>query len=271
MLTFSSSKINIGLNIINKRNDGYHDIETIFYPISFLKDAIEIIASSESADSFIFTGINIDGKAEDNLCIKTIKLLRKHYSFPNITLYLYKNVPMGAGLGGGSANVACIINMVNEMFELDISEEKRRELASTLGSDCAFFVNPQPSFGEGRGEILSPINISLQGLRIVIVKPPIHVSTAMAYSSVTPMQQQTSLKDILLNTKVENWKNQIHNDFEHTVFKLFPEIEKIKNDLYAKGAIYSQMSGSGSAVFGIFDKEIELDYPEDYLVIDGRL
>lgn len=271
MLTFSSCKINLGLNIINKRPDGFHSIETIFYPIDFIQDAIEIISHSKSKDYYHFTGLKMDCKEDENLCVKTINLLRQHYRFPFISLYLHKTIPMGAGLGGGSANAASIINLVNNKYCLNISEENRRKLASQVGSDCAFFIQPIPSFGEGKGEILSKIELSLSAYHLVIVKPPIHISTAWAYKNAIPQSGRETLKKLILNNGISNWKNVLQNDFETGVFKEYPEIAKIKETLYTSGAIYAQMSGSGSAVFGIFDTETEIAFPNEYKILWGQI
>lgn len=264
MLTFSSCKINLGLFILNKRPDHFHSIETVFYPIHFLQDAIEIISNSSFKDLYYFTGIEMDCKEDENLGVKTINLLREYYDFPFITLYLHKAVPMGAGLGGGSANVASIINLINEKYHLEISKDFRRELASQIGSDCAFFIDPIPSFGEEKGEILSKVDISLSGYYLLIVKPPIHISTALAYKNTIPQSNRKTLKEIILNTKISSWKEVLQNDFETGIFKEYLEIAKIKETLYQSGAIYAQMSGSGSAVFGIFDKKIEIPFPNNY-------
>lgn len=271
MLTFSSCKINLGLNIIKKRPDGFHSIETIFYPIDFIQDAIEIISHSKAKDEYHFTGIKMDCKEEENLCVKTINLLRHHFDFPSISLYLHKSVPMGAGLGGGSANVASIINLINNKYQLNIPEDNRRKLASQIGSDCAFFIQPIPSFGEGKGEILSKVNLSLSGYHLLIVKPPIHISTALAYKNAIPQSGRKTVKELILNNDISNWKNVLQNDFENGIFKEYPEISKIKETLYKSGAIYAQMSGSGSAVFGIFDSKTEISFTNEYLKLWGNI
>lgn len=264
MLTFSSCKINLGLFILNKRPDHYHSIETIFYPIHFLQDAIEIISNSTPKDYYHFSGIKMECNEDENLCVKTINLLRQHYKFPAIALYLHKAVPLGAGLGGGSANVASIINLINNKYHLNISEDYKRELASQIGSDCAFFIDPIPSFGEGKGEILSKVEISLSGYYLLIVKPPIHISTASAYKNTIPQSGRKTVKELILNTEISKWKDVLQNDFETVIFKEYPEIAKIKEVLYQSEAIYAQMSGSGSAVYGIFDSKIEISLPNNY-------
>ncbi len=270
MLTFSPCKINIGLNIINKRKDGFHNLETIFYPVNFLNDIIEIIPSNTNQDYYHFSGISISVELGENLCFKTINLLRQNYQFPNIELYLHKTVPMGAGLGGGSANVANIINLIDNLFNLKISFSDKIVLASSLGSDCAFFISAKPSIGTQKGDVLEPIDVNLQNYYLTIVKPTCHVSTADAYSKVTPKTNEVKLIDAICKPIIE-WQNFIINDFEISVFKKFPEIEKIKDKLYQKGALYAQMSGSGSAVFGIFQQEPNIEWDKNYLVFSGKL
>jgi len=270
MISFSPCKINIGLNIINKRIDGYHNLETLFYPVYFIKDIVEVVPASNDKDSYGFSGIPISSELNDNLCVKTINLLRKHYKFPNIELYLHKNVPMGAGLGGGSANVATIINLIDKLFNFKMSLSEKIHLSGSLGSDCAFFIEAKPSIGYEKGNVLSPVDISLAGYSLIIVKPNIHVSTAEAYSTVVPSESEKKLPDII-NKPIESWKNQIHNDFEKSVFVKFPEIERIKDKLYQKGALYAQMSGSGSAVFGIFNEVPDIEWDKGYLVYSGKL
>jgi 4-diphosphocytidyl-2-C-methyl-D-erythritol kinase len=268
MLSFPNCKINIGLNITGKRADGFHNLETIFYPIA-IKDAVEIVASAnETTISFGSSGNAIEIKEEDNLCVKAYHLLKKDFpQIPNIKMHLHKNIPMGAGLGGGSADASAVLILLNTKFNLEIPQEKLLQYALMLGSDCPFFIFNKPCFASGRGEILSPIELDLSGYKIIIVNPDIHVNTGAAFGS---LDANNFSKEGLLSQQIKNeittWKDTIKNDFEIPVFKLHPEIATIKNKLYENGAIYSAMSGSGSSVFGIFSKEINLNvkFPTHY-------
>jgi 4-diphosphocytidyl-2-C-methyl-D-erythritol kinase len=268
MVSFPNCKINIGLNIIGKRADGYHDLETIFYPIQ-IKDVIEIIEADYKNDiSFTSTGNIIDVKDDNNLCVKAYHLLKKDFpQLPSVKMHLHKNIPMGAGLGGGSADASAVLLLLNKKFNLHISQEKLIAYALQLGSDCPFFIINKPCFAAGRGEILEEIILDLSSYKIVVVNPSIHVNTGEAFSSLNQsnfspigeLQQQ-------IKQDITTWRNVIKNDFEKSVLEKYPEIGKIKNMLYENGAIYSAMSGSGSTVFGIFEKEISTDikFPAHY-------
>ena len=260
MITFSNCKINLGLHILNKRDDGFHNLETVFYSIP-LNDCLELIPGKNDAINqvnFHSFGLSIDGDSNHNLIVKAYHLLAKDFELKPIDFYLLKNIPMGAGLGGGSSNAAFALKMLNEHFKLNISIQKLKEYASILGSDCAYFIENTPCFAKGRGEVIEPIDLSLNGYFFVLIKPNIHVSTAEAFSNVYKRgEQQTSLKDLIKNP-VENWKNLIENDFEKSVFLNYPEIKKLKEKLYKNGAIYASMSGSGSSVFGLFKENIDL-------------
>ena len=250
MICFPNAKINLGLNICSKREDGYHNLETVFYPIE-LKDALEIVPAKGSIGSFTQSGIPVDGSPDNNLVIKTYNLLKSKFQIPEIDIYLRKNIPFGAGLGGGSADAAFMIKLVNDYTELNLSSKQMEEFAAQLGADCPFFIENKPVFAEGIGNIFSPIKISLDGYHIIINKPDIHVSTQDAYSLVRPQKPQISIKEIL-SDPVETWKDRLLNDFEVSVFEKYPEIENVKKKMYDEGAVYASMSGSGSAVFGIF-------------------
>ncbi len=253
MVVFPNAKINIGLNIINKRPDGFHNIETIFYPIG-LSDALEFI-ESPTLDLTI-TGQLIEGNIENNLVVKTFRLLQKDYKLPEIKIHLHKAIPSGAGLGGGSSDAAFMLCELNKHFQLGLSIEQLKEYAAKLGSDCAFFVDNTPSFAHGRGELLEKIDVNIRKKHILLVKPNVHVSTAEAYRGVKPSLPVHSLKK-LISQPLENWKHSIVNDFEKSIFPNHPVIEKIKVQLYEMGAIYASMSGSGSSVYGIFNENIE--------------
>jgi 4-diphosphocytidyl-2-C-methyl-D-erythritol kinase len=268
MVSFPNCKINIGLNIVGKRTDGYHNLETIFYPIQ-IKDAIEIIESANENDiTFTSTGNIIDVKDDDNLCVKAYRLLKKDFAqIPSVKIHLHKNIPMGAGLGGGSADASAVLLLLNKKFNLNISQDNLIDYALQLGSDCPFFIINKPCFASGRGEILQEINLDLSKYKFLIVNPNIHINTGEAFVSLN----QNSFSPIgalqhLINQNISTWKNSIKNDFENPIFEKHPEIEQIKNILYENGAIYSAMSGSGSTVFGIFEKEMStnIKFPAHY-------
>lgn len=255
MVRFPNCKINLGLHVVGKREDGYHDIETCFYPLPW-NDILEIIPSKTI--SFTNTGINVPGPYDDNVCLKAYYLLQDEFDLPPVDIHLHKIVPMGAGLGGGSSDGANTLIILNELFAINLSEQQLEERASELGSDCAFFIHDGPMMGMGRGEILRPIDLSLHGKFMVVVKPDIHVSTKEAYNNIVAKDAYPSIRPILEKESILNWKNMLKNDFEDSVFSQFPVIEKIKNDFYNQGSIYASMSGSGSSVFGIFDSAVDL-------------
>lgn len=255
MVTFPPCKINLGLGVIRKREDGYHDIETCFYPVPWT-DALEIV----KADPFSFTssGNSIPGDAANNLCIQAYELLRRDFNLSPVAIHLHKVIPTGAGLGGGSSDGAHTLRLLNELFDLKLSAEKLKDYAFQLGSDCPFFIENKPMFGSGRGEVLHDISLDLTGKFIMLVKPNEHVSTAEAYAGVMPASPLISTKEILEKTPVTGWRDHLKNDFEASVFKKHPVIGEIKRKLYQQGALYASMSGSGSAVFGIFEKPVDL-------------
>ena len=254
MVSFPPCKINLGLHVISKRPDGYHNLETCFYPVPWT-DILEIIHSKTFG--FSSSGIAIPGAWEQNLCIKAYRLLADQFSLPPISIHLHKVIPMGAGLGGGSSDAAHLIRMLNVMFELNLSQEVMMEFATSIGSDTAFFIQDDPMLGKGRGEILSRITIDLEGKFLVLVNPDIHVSTADAYAGVKPGDPAVPLVDILKSPYTE-WKNLLTNDFEYAVFEKYPAIRDIKDKLYSLGATYASMSGSGATVFGIFEKDFDV-------------
>ena len=257
MITYPNAKINLGLNIVEKRPDGYHNLETVFYPIN-LQDALEVnLMEGEEEFSLKVSGVPIEGEPENNLVVKAYRLLKKDYpDMPAIDIHMYKHIPTGAGLGGGSADAAFMIKLLNEKFKLNLSIEKMEEYAAILGADCAFFIQNKPVFASGIGNIFEPIQLSLKGYYLVLVKPDIFVSTKAAFAHITPMQPAQSLKEII-RMPVETWRATMKNDFEESVFQKFPEIAAIKDKLYDLGAIYASMSGSGSSVFGIFREQVE--------------
>ena len=254
MIVFPNAKINIGLNVVSRRTDGYHNLETVFYPVK-VKDALEVIES----DKFAFTssGIEIPGYANENLCVKALELIRQEYSVPELAIHLHKTIPIGAGLGGGSADAAFFIKLLDQKFSLGLSIEKMEDYARELGADCAFFIRNEPVFARGKGDEFTSITLDLSKYYIVLVMPPVHVSTGEAYRGVKPAMPQSSLKD-LISLPIDQWKGQIKNDFEESVFKNHPSIRGIKSALYEAGALYASMSGSGAAVYGIFQNVAEL-------------
>jgi len=263
MVTFPNSKINLGLNIVAKRSDGYHDIETVFFPIH-LKDPLEIIENEKL--EFSTSGFSIEGEPEKNLCVKAYHLLKKGFpQLPTVQMHLYKAIPMGAGLGGGSADGAFTLKLLNKKFSLSLSEKQLINYSLQLGSDCPFFILNKPCFATGRGEILEQTALDLSEYKFLIVHPQIHISTAWAFSTIKPLKHAKSIKQIIQQS-ISTWKAELINDFEKPVFEKYPEIKNIKEKLYDEGAIYASLSGSGSAVYGIFkkDKTISISFPDYY-------
>jgi 4-diphosphocytidyl-2-C-methyl-D-erythritol kinase len=254
MLAFANAKINLGLNIIQKRPDGYHDIETVFYPVK-LNDVVEITDASET--SCVVKGINVPGDTGDNLCLKAFNVLKKDFDLPAQQITLLKNIPVGAGLGGGSSDAAQLIKLVNDKFRLGLSVTQMQDYVRPLGADCAFFIENKPAYAFGRGDEFSSIAIDLSKYYLVLVKPPVHVATADAYAGIKPVVPGRSVKD-LIHLPVKEWRTSLKNDFEASVFFKYPEIEQIKLKLYQMGAVFSLMSGSGSSVFAIFDQPVSL-------------
>lgn len=253
MITFPNAKINLGLNIVEKRPDGYHNLETIFYPIN-LQDALEVKRLHESTEPYDLhvMGNTIEGPQETNLVVKAYKLLAEDFDLPPVDIHLFKHIPTQAGLGGGSADCAFMITLLNQKFKLGLDLDQMEAYAAKLGADCAFFVRNEPVFATGIGNIFEPVRLSLSGHYIVIVKPNIAVPTRDAFALVKPQNPVMSLKDCI-KLPIETWKENIKNDFETSVFSKYPEIAAIKDQLYDLGAVYASMSGSGSAVYGIFD------------------
>ncbi|MDH4090289.1 MAG: 4-(cytidine 5'-diphospho)-2-C-methyl-D-erythritol kinase [Cyclobacteriaceae bacterium] len=254
MVSFPPCKINLGLHIIDKRPDGYHNLITCFYPVPWT-DILEVII----ADTFSFTcsGNPIPGIAEENLCVKAYALLKEDFRLAPVKIHLHKIIPTGAGLGGGSADGAYTLRSLNTIFKLELSQERLMAYAALLGSDCSFFIQDESMLATGRGEILSGIQVNLSNKYIVLVKPGIHVSTAEAYGGIHPRQPLQSIAQ-LVSDGIETWRLFLKNDFEESVFKKYPAIEDIKEKLYSLGALYASMSGSGAAVYGIFEAEVNL-------------
>jgi 4-diphosphocytidyl-2-C-methyl-D-erythritol kinase len=255
LIVFPHAKINLGLHVIAKRSDGYHDIETVFYPVPLcdILEVIEVPSSSGKIDLTITGNDSLGGN--DNLCTKAYELLKKDFKLPSVKAHLHKIIPTGAGLGGGSADAAFMLKLLNRNFNLKLDDNALKKYALQLGSDCPFFVEGKPVNATGRGEVSSPVGLSLKDYFICIVKPPVSVSTAEAYKMIPPRKPQIALLSAILQP-VKKWKDLITNDFEEPVFKMHPVIETIKKKLYEAGALFALMSGSGSAVYGIFGKEI---------------
>lgn len=269
MVSFPNAKINIGLNIISKRTDGFHNLETIFYPVA-VKDAVEVIENKEVSTDIIFsaTGNSINVTDENNLCVKAVRLLQRDFKLPPVKIHLHKNIPMGAGMGGGSSDASAILLLLNKKFQLNISTEKLMEYALLLGSDCPFFIINKPCFAGGRGEMLHEINLDLSAYKILLVHPGIHVNTGDAFAQLNEgtFSPAGELMEYI-KMDITQWRYHIKNDFEDSVFKKHVAIKEIKEKLYNEGAIYSAMSGSGSAVFAIFPLETNtknIKFPSHY-------
>jgi 4-diphosphocytidyl-2-C-methyl-D-erythritol kinase len=253
VIVFPNCKINLGLRILRKRDDGYHDIETVFYPIA-LKDALEIIPATTET-TITISGNTIPGNGADNSCIKAYQLLKKDFpSLPSVSIHLHKAIPAGAGLGGGSADGAFALQLINQYFELGISEKQLSGYALQLGSDSPFFIINKPCIAAGRGEELKAITPGFPNYKIVVVNPGIHINTAWAFSQIIPAATSKNIEEII-KQPIGTWKNELTNDFEEPVFNHHPEIKAIKETLYQHGALYASMSGSGSTVYGIFETE----------------
>ena len=283
MVVFPNCKINLGLNVLRKRDDGYHDLETVFYPID-LNDGLEIIADDTSPGNaqdsilnvqFSKSGLAIDGNAEDNLCVKAYQLLRKDFPrLPSIKMHLHKSVPIGAGLGGGSADGAFALKLLNQKFRLGLTTPQLLQYALRLGTDCPFFIIDRPCFAMGRGEILEPMILDLSAFKFAIVNPGVHIGTAEIFSSIIPVVSSKSIKKIV-QQPVQTWKKELRNDFETHVFRQYPAIGMIKDELYKVGAVYASMTGSGSTVYGLFEKDTKLkfSFSSQYLIkeLTGQL
>ncbi|GDX51103.1 4-diphosphocytidyl-2-C-methyl-D-erythritol kinase [Bacteroidota bacterium] len=262
MVVFPNCKINLGLNILDKREDGFHNLQSVFIPVQ-LCDALEII-ESEKDELFIY-GKKVIGELEKNSCFKALQILRGVRKFSPVHIHLLKNIPMGAGLGGGSSDGAYTLKLLNEKFNLGFSENELAQFAIQIGSDCAFFIYNKPIFIEGRGEKISPINFLLKDYEIAIVFPEVHIDTALAFEQLAKSRSKNNITTTLfsktkfLQSKPEDWKNMLVNDFENVVFPIHSVIEKWKRYFYEQGAVFSLMSGSGSCIYALFKKSDILD------------
>ncbi|MBI3138616.1 MAG: 4-(cytidine 5'-diphospho)-2-C-methyl-D-erythritol kinase [Sphingobacteriales bacterium] len=271
MIVYPNCKINLGLHILRKRADGYHDLETVFYPTR-LNDILEIIPGHPGGqtDTIAFTqsGIEIAGPPADNLCVKAYRLLKNDFpDLPPVQLHLHKIIPSGAGLGGGSADAAFTLKLLNDSFNLGITAGKLIEYALQLGSDCPFFILNQPCLAGGRGEKLEKLELSLQGYQLLLVNPGIHIHTGKAFAALHPALPSKPLKEIILQP-VHTWKEELVNDFEKAIFAAYPAIAAIKDQLYQAGCHYASMSGSGSTVYGLYPagQKIRFDFPPHYFI-----
>ena len=253
MIAFPNAKINLGLRVTEKRQDGFHNIETIFVPIG-LRDIIEIIPSN--ATTMSFSGLVVDSSPEDNLCMRAYRLFKDEVGCGNVSIHLHKVIPFGAGLGGGSSDAAFTLKILANLFSPEISSRRLKEMAERLGSDCPFFIDNRPSIAYGKGELLQPVSLALKGKYLALINPQLHVGTKEAYAGITPKKPKIPLLELIYEP-INKWQNLIFNDFEESVFRQYPAIENLKNELIEMGATYAAMSGSGSTVFGIFEKPIE--------------
>lgn len=258
MLTFPNAKINLGLNINRRKPDGYHDLETVFYPIP-LEDALEIVPlQAAGAQKYVLHlhGDEVAGHPEDNLVVKAYRMLDQDFDLPPTDIHLFKHIPSGAGLGGGSADAAFMLKMLNELYAIGLTEEQLEAYAARLGADCAFFIRNKPVYAEGIGNLFTPISLSLEGYKLWVVKPDVFVSTRDAFAQVRPRPADVSPKESV-RLPLAEWRHSLVNDFEESIFPRFPRIAEIKEEMYRMGAIYASMSGSGSSVYGLFSGDCD--------------
>lgn len=265
MVVFPNCKINLGLHVLKKRPDNYHDIETVFYPIGW-KDILEITENNGESEAFTMShsGIKIEGGFQSNLIYKAWKIMSEKKHVVPVMVHLHKNIPMGAGLGGGSSDAANFINVFNQKFNLAFTQQEKTQIAGELGSDCAFFLNNKPVHATEKGDKFEPADIDLSAYYILIVYPGIHSDTKGAYDGLIPRAPEIGLLELLKDHNFENWKKNLLNDFEPSIFKKYPEIAELKKQLYHSGAAYASMSGSGSSVFAIFTQEPKITFPKNY-------
>ena len=261
MICFPNAKINLGLHVVEKREDGYHNIETVFYPIP-LRDALEIVPASDF--SFTQVGLTLDSRSEDNLVMKAFNLFRKNYDIQPVSVFLKKAIPFGAGLGGGSADAAFMFKLLNEYTSQNLSDETLEKMAVEIGADCPFFIQNKPVIASGIGNIFKSIALSLKGYTLCIIKPTLFVSTKEAYALVKPAKPSIPLQEII-QMPVKEWKHHLRNDFEPGVCQKYPVISEIKAYLYDCEAVYAAMSGSGSAVYGLFEKDVDVSFPDCFI------
>ncbi|MFT2010624.1 4-(cytidine 5'-diphospho)-2-C-methyl-D-erythritol kinase [Pontibacter sp. 13R65] len=269
MLDFPNAKLNLGLLVTSKRPDGFHNLQSCFYPVKWC-DALEVLPASE--ETFTMSGLPVPGNPNSNLILKAYKLLQQDYKLPPVHLHLHKVIPMGAGLGGGSADAAFTLKLLNVLFELSLNEDALEDYARKLGSDCAFFIRNKPVLAVEKGDVFKPIELDLTGYSCVVVYPGIHITTAEAYGNINPKEPEIGL-DELIQQDVSTWRNTLKNDFEDALFPKYPALAVLKENLYEAGAVYASMTGSGSAVYGLFKGEVPVNliFPDNYLVWKGLL
>lgn len=269
MVVFPNAKINLGLNIISKRIDNFHILESVFYPIPWC-DVLEIIVSKKT--QFSISGNAIPGNINDNLCMKIYSSMQKVYDLPPVSMHLHKNIPVGAGLGGGSSDAAFTVKLLNDLFNLNIPSEDQIDFIKPYGSDCAFFIQNRPVLALGKGDEFEPVNLSLKGKFIVLVYPDLFISTKEAYASVNPTIPADDIRKSI-NSEINQWKGILQNDFENALFPEYPLLKSIKETMYHLGAMYASMSGSGSTVYGIFEHPLETSglFPNNYKIWKGIL
>ncbi len=259
MIDFPGSKINLGLRVIQRLSNGYHLIESIFIPTTF-SDVLELIKADSSEKSrFYFNGLEIPGDPKDNLIYKAYDLLSKDFKLPSFEAHLLKVIPTGTGLGGGSADASSMLKLLNNVFELSISTKELESLAKMLGADCPFFIKKESAYVEGIGDKITPLELDLSSYYLLIICPDLHINTRDAFQNIAPKTVNNHLKDVIQSYPIEEWKSYVFNDFEDYAFHIHPLLEDIKDEIYEMGALYASMSGSGSAIYGIFEKKIELD------------
>lgn len=264
MILFPPAKINLGLRVLAKRRDGYHDLESLMLQLPWC-DILEIVPSGRF--SFTNTGIAVPGDEKGNLCIRAYQLLSTDFKLPEVSIHLHKNIPMGAGMGGGSSDGTYTLLLLNRLFDLKLSADQLRMYALQLGSDCPFFVSPEAQLATGRGEVLEAFPLNLSGCFVHLINPGIHISTKEAFENIRPGRQPDSIRGIL-GEEPEHWRDKLENDFEKAVFPLYPELAVLKEKLYANGAFYASMSGSGSTLFGIYREKPGLLSGEDTKIVE---
>lgn len=270
MVIFPNAKINLGLNIISKRSDGFHNLETLFYPIPWC-DVLEVVPAKGELSTLTVTGIQVDTPPEKNLVMRALRTLQKDYKLPEVDIYLHKVIPFGAGLGGGSSDAAHMLILLNQQFELGLSKDQLASYAASLGSDCPFFIYNTPMYASGRGEIFTPAPNLLEGCTVLLIKPPFGISTPEAFAGIKPFQPEYSLSSNLELPLIE-WEGLVTNDFENHLFIKYPSLESIKQRLYDLGAVFASMSGSGSTIYGIFEDDFEVrGLSSEYLYFKAKL
>ncbi len=267
MVVFPNAKINLGLKIIKKRQDGYHELETCFYPVLW-QDILEIIESTNTKLSLSGNEIPQDG---DNIVLKAYRILKSDFNIPPVHIHLHKVIPIGAGLGGGSADAAFTLSLLNNQFSLGLDHNQLKKYAVELGADCVFFIENQPMLATGIGDNLTNVDVSMKGRHVLLVYPNIHISTNVAFSKIIPKKPDIGIKQILAEKNITEWIQYLTNDFEFPVFEKYPILLKLKQQLYHHGAIYASMSGTGSCIYAIFDDIPQINFSKSFKIWQGKL